>query len=118
MMTGVLAVLAVALTVTLLTRPVTVVVVEHIVHVSAPVPQDPPPADTVPPADESAAPDQTPPSPALADALRLRQRLLRDGRGEQPPATWTSESTSSSAGMPDLSSLRLNAAHSDGETFR
>jgi hypothetical protein len=115
---GVLAVLSVALTATLLTRPTTVVVVERTVRVPAPVPQRPPPADTVRPADESSAPDQTPPSPALTDALRLRQRLLRDGLGELPRTTWTSESTSPSADMPDLSSLRLNAAHTNGETFR
>jgi hypothetical protein len=114
---GALAVLIVALTVTLLTRPATIVVVEHVVRVPTPVPAAPLPADPVRPADDTSGPERTDSGPGLADALRLRQRLLRDGGGELPPTAWTSELPSPSAGMPDLSSLRLNAAH-DGETFR
>lgn len=115
--TGALAVLSAALTVTLLTRPATVVVVERTVRVPAPAPPAPTPADRQP-AEEATTPDQTPPSPTLAQALWLRQHMLGDGTGELPRTAWTAESTSPAADMPDLSSLRLNAAHSDGDSFR
>jgi hypothetical protein len=113
---AILAVLCTALTVTLLTRPPTVV--ERAVYVKVPVPAEAPPPDTAPPGDDLPATSPTAPSLAVAEALRLRQRVLDNGVGETPQATWTSERSRPSDDVPDLSSLRLNAAHSDGEQFR
>jgi hypothetical protein len=112
-----LAGLSTVLALVLLNRPPTVV--ERVVHIPAPVLPDAPPPAPVGPRDDHSAPTPSSPSPSLAAALRLRQRVLREGIGEVPQVPWAAESpASSSSEVPDLSSLRLNASHSDGERFQ
>jgi hypothetical protein len=114
--TAALAALSTVLAVVLVARPPTVVEVERIVHVPTPAPHDAPPPDSAGPRDE---PTSTVPSPALVWGSGLRQRVLGDGVGELPQAPWASQSSPPSADdVPDLSSLRLHASHSEGERFR
>jgi hypothetical protein len=113
-----LALVSTVLGATLLVRPPTVVEIERIVRVPTPVPADAPAADLAGPRDDPSTPTPSAPSPALTEALRQRERILSDGAGEQPPAAWASQSTQPSSEIPDLSSLRLNASHSEGERYR
>jgi hypothetical protein len=112
-----LVVLSAVLTVTLLTRPPTVV--ERVVHVPAPAAVEAPTHDPVPGPEDSSAPPPTVASPSLAEALRERARLLRDGAGEPPPTRWMSgRSTPFFDDVPDLSSLRIRTSQPDGELIR
>ena len=111
-----LAALSAALTVALVSRPPTRVEVVRVVPVPTPVPADVP--GPVPAPDDRAEPTESEPSPALAEGLRLRQRVLREGVRALPQAPWASAAPLPSSDVPDLYSLRLNASHPDGGRYR
>ena len=89
-MAAALAILSGALTVTLVTRAPTIIVVERPVYVPTPIPQDEPVPETVPVQEDHPAPTRDSPPPALVEGLRLRQRVLRDGVSALPHTPWAS----------------------------
>jgi hypothetical protein len=117
-----LAILSGALAVALMIRSPTIVEVERTVYVPIPETRDKPgPDPAVAPEDIPASshmPETTESgSLSLVEGLRQRQRVLADGVGALPQTPWA-VSTPSPDDVPDLSSLRLNASHPDGERFQ
>jgi hypothetical protein len=111
-----LAALSTALTVALVSRPANRVEVVRVLPVPRPVPADVP--RPVPAPDDRPETTEAPPSPALAEGLRLRQRVLREGVGALPQTIWTSPAPIPSPEVPDLYSLRLNASQPDRGQWR
>ncbi len=108
MTAGVLAAACIALAVTLVVRPPTVVEVVRVVPVRVPTPADTP----LPDAEQTPGSDE----PALAEGLRRRRRLLDEGDSSVPGGAWASGSSPDE--VPDFSSLRLNAPSSERGRFR